>query len=159
MSRRVSPQERRLWAAVSATVRPLSHGLEPGLPLPPQAAFAAALAQSDAAAPQTIEPGRKRRLVRERDAVSARVDLHGLTQADARAELQAFVQRAWTQGERAVLVITGKGVLGDGLLRRHAPEWLAEPQVRAAVAGISEAHQKHGGEGALYVALKRRPKR
>jgi DNA-nicking Smr family endonuclease len=56
-----------------------------------------------------------------------------------------------------VLVITGKGIRGDGVLRRLTPEWLAAPHLRAVVAGISEAHRRHGGEGALYIALKRRP--
>jgi DNA-nicking Smr family endonuclease len=64
--------------------------------------------------------------------------------------------RAYDEGWRAVLVITGKGALGDGVLRRRAPEWLAQPPIRPMVAGISEAHRRHGGEGALYVALKRR---
>jgi len=60
-----------------------------------------------------------------------------------------------SQGWRAVLVITGKGALGDGVLRRHTPEWLAQPPLREHIAGISEAHRRHGGEGALYVALRR----
>jgi DNA-nicking Smr family endonuclease len=55
-----------------------------------------------------------------------------------------------------VLVITGKGVQGDGILRRRTPEWLAEPAVRGVVAGVSEAHRRHGGAGALYVAIKRK---
>ena len=55
-----------------------------------------------------------------------------------------------------MLVITGKGAQGDGVLRRHVPDWLASPPIRQHVAGISEAHRRHGGEGALYVALKRR---
>ncbi|MFI4936493.1 MAG: Smr/MutS family protein [Caulobacterales bacterium] len=66
------------------------------------------------------------------------------------------VLRAVDEGWRSVLVITGKGALGDGVLRRHAPDWLAEPPLREHVAGISEAHRRHGGDGALYVALKRR---
>lgn len=57
---------------------------------------------------------------------------------------------------RAVLVITGKGVGGDGVLRRRVPDWLAAPSLRDLIAGVSEAHRRHGGEGALYVALKRR---
>ena len=57
-----------------------------------------------------------------------------------------------------MLVITGKGVQGDGVLRRRTPEWLAAPQLRSVVAGVSEAHRRHGGEGALYVALKRKPR-
>ena len=67
-----------------------------------------------------------------------------------------FVLRAWRDGYRAVLVITGKGLRGDGILKRMTPEWLSAPHLREAVAGISESHRRHGGEGALYIALKRR---
>ena len=56
-----------------------------------------------------------------------------------------------------MLVITGKGVGGDGVLKRRVPDWLAEPPLRDHIAGVSEAHRRHGGEGALYVALKRAP--
>jgi DNA-nicking Smr family endonuclease len=90
-----------------------------------------------------------------RETIGGRIDLHGLSQDQARADLIAFVQAAVLHGARGVLVITGKGALGDGVLRRRAPEWLAEPPLRPLVAGISEAHRRHGGAGALYVALKR----
>jgi DNA-nicking Smr family endonuclease len=102
-----------------------------------------------------MEPGRRRRLERGRDEVAATIDLHGLDQARARAALTAFLLRGWAEHRRAILVITGKGALGDGVLRRRVPEWLAEPPLRQIVAGLSEAHRRHGGEGAIYVALKR----
>jgi DNA-nicking Smr family endonuclease len=70
--------------------------------------------------------------------------------------LERFIRQSWNEGYRAVLVITGKGLLGDGVLRRLTPEWLAAPRLRDIVAGISESHRRHGGEGALYVALKRK---
>lgn len=105
-----------------------------------------------------IEPRRKHRIAKERDPIGARIDLHGMTQDRAKAALEAFVLRAWDEGYRAVLVITGKGVQGDGILRRRTPEWLAGRALSGVVAGISEAHQRHGGEGALYVALKRKPR-
>jgi DNA-nicking Smr family endonuclease len=41
------------------------------------------------------------------------------------------------------------------VLRRRAPEWLAGPALRGAVAGVSVADRRHGGDGALFVALKR----
>jgi DNA-nicking Smr family endonuclease len=106
-----------------------------------------------------IEPNRRHRITKAREEIGARLDLHGMDQDRARAALDAFLRRAWDEGLRAVLVITGKGVTGDGILRRRAPEWLAAPHLAHIVAGISEAHRRHGGEGALYVALKRKPKR
>ena len=84
--------------------------------------------------------------------------MHGLTQDRARAALDAFLQRAFADGWRAVLVITGKGVQGDGVLKKRVPDWLGAPHLAHIVAGISDAHRRHGGEGALYVALKRKPR-
>jgi len=106
--------------------------------------------------PDDIEPRRKHRIARERDPIGARIDLHGMDQDRAKAALEGFLRRSHDDGCRAVLVITGKGVRGDGVLRRRTPEWLAAPALRDVVAGISEAHRRHGGEGALYVALKRK---
>ena len=82
-----------------------------------------------------------------------------MNQDGARAALTRFVLSAVAEGRRSVLVITGKGAAGDGVLRRRVPDWLAEPPLRAHVAGLSEAHRRHGGEGAYYVALKRPPAR
>ncbi len=87
--------------------------------------------------------------------MAASLDLHGLSRAAAHQRLIAFVQSRWAAGARAILVITGKGSRGDGVLRREVPEWLAQPQLRDMVAGLSEAHPRRGGGGALYVALRR----
>lgn len=179
--RPLRPEEARLWSVVASTVRArpgkaapmppdvLDEGAPPkerrGLKAKPSVA-AAAPPQPAAAAkrsaprpkpdPESIEPNRKRRISRERDPIGARLDLHGMTQDQARATLHGFIERAHERGDRAVLIITGKGVQGDGVLRRRTPEWLAEPPSRARVAGYSLAERHHGGEGALYVALKRR---
>jgi DNA-nicking Smr family endonuclease len=110
------------------------------------------------APPETIEPNRLRLIDRGREPLGGVLDLHGMDQGRARAALIAFVLRAAAQNERTVLVITGKGSLGDGVLRRRTPEWLAEPPLRSVVAGISEAHRSRGGAGALYIALKRGPR-
>lgn len=106
--------------------------------------------------PHGIEPNRKRRITRERDPIEARLDLHGLTQFAAEDRLKAFLRQAQASGLRAVLVITGKGASGDGVIRKRAPEWLADPALKDVVAGVAQAHRRHGGEGAFYVALKRR---
>lgn len=182
MKRPLRPEEARLWSVVTATVRP-AHGRGGAATAPPamellpivtvvaQAKppprFAGGLKPkgppplTKAATPpeppplEIIEPNRKRRIVRERDPLDRRIDLHGMGQDGARAALFGFLARAQAEGVRAVLVITGKGMAGDGVLRRRAPEWLADPALRGVVAGVSAAERHHGGEGALYVALKR----
>lgn len=180
-------EDARLWALVTATVRP-HRALRRPSPEKPQAETVVVrdvdtltaetprpppltpfrlgqaikpstgfrFTSATGLAPDAIEPNRKRRLTRERDPIEARLDLHGLNALAAEARLKAFVQQAWANDYRAVLVITGKGVAGDGLLKRNAPEWLADPELSHIVAGISPAHARHGGAGALYVALKRR---
>ena len=91
------------------------------------------------------------------DALDIRIDLHGLTQEGGRRVLLDALGRTQEAGGRWVLVITGKGVGGDGVLRRRLPEWLAEPAFRALVSGSSYAGRRHGGGGAVYLALRRAP--
>lgn len=167
MKRPLRPDELRIWGQVAATVHPM-----PGRPAPPPSAPATGLDAPLRVAPRRlgagqarpregldpIEPNRHHRISREREEIGARLDLHGLTQDRARTDLEAFLGRAWTEGWRAVLVITGKGIQGDGVLRRRTPEWLGAPHLAHIVAGVSPAHRRHGGEGAFYVALKRKPK-
>lgn len=105
---------------------------------------------------ERIEPNRKRRIVKEHDPIGARLDMHGLDQDRARATLEGFIRRAYEDGHRAVLIITGKGKVGHGVLKQRTPEWLAGAAVREMIAGVSQADQRHGGDGALYVALKRK---
>ena len=172
MKRKARPEELRLWALVTATVNPAAGRSqveappedEAARPPPPTVTVKPYVAEAHkkaarpppATPPQDIEPGRKRRLTRERDPIDLTLDLHGMDQDRARAMLIGFLRRAQDEGVRAVLVITGKGWLGDGILRRRTPEWLSDPGLRQVVAGVSEAHKRHGGEGALYVALKRK---
>jgi DNA-nicking Smr family endonuclease len=165
MKRTLRADEAKLWRTVTSTVRPGPGRIAPENPEPfdpdaPAAHIPLPVAKPKRAAPQRdpegIEPNRKKRIVRDPEAIAARLDLHGLDQDRARAVLHGFIERQHAEGARAVLVITGKGMLGDGVLRRRVPEWLAEPPSRALVAGLSAADRRHGGEGALYVALKRR---
>ena len=94
----------------------------------------------------------------------ARIDLHGMTADAALSALSGFLFRAHASGKRLVLVITGKGRDRDdggpipvrtGILRRQVPEWLTRPPLSAVVLEVTEAHQRHGGAGALYVYLRR----
>ena len=164
--RRLRPEEAKLWASVLSTVRPGRGRVLPTLPAEPDAgappmhlplpAKPATTSRRQQQAPDDIEPNRKRRIIRGRDDLDARLDLHGLDQDRARLILESFLRRAHAEGHRAALVITGKGVQGDGVLKRRAPEWLSDPGLRGIVAGFSTAAKHHGGEGALYVAQKRK---
>jgi DNA-nicking Smr family endonuclease len=89
--------------------------------------------------------------------VEARLDLHGYHQEEAHRALDAFIERAWRDAKRCLLVITGKGnaPASEGVLRRAVPLWLNQPNLRARILAFSEAQSRHGGGGALYVLLKR----
>jgi DNA-nicking Smr family endonuclease len=114
-----------------------------------------------------------RRIASGKVEIDARIDLHGLRQSDAHMRLRGFLLDAHARGLRTVLVITGKGgeaqkgdYMGDafgqprrGVLRRNVPAWLDEPELRAVVVGYTTAGTRHGGEGALYVQLRRSPRR
>jgi DNA-nicking Smr family endonuclease len=98
------------------------------------------------------------RVARGKEAIDGRLDLHGLTQSEAHAALLRFLRSASTRDARLVLVITGKGRRGDGesgVLKRQVPQWLALPEFRSLVVGFESAHISHGGEGALYVRVRR----
>ena len=99
----------------------------------------------------------RQKLARGSAAIDARLDLHGMTQAEAHTALVHFLRRAQRNGARFVLIITGKGAgAGErGVLRRLVPLWLALPDLRDVVVGFEAAHLAHGGEGALYVRLRR----
>ncbi|HMJ45152.1 MAG TPA: Smr/MutS family protein, partial [Pseudolabrys sp.] len=112
-------------------------------------------------APPLAPLGRRERsqLSRGRKEIDARLDLHGMTQVRAHRALSGFLQRAHSDGLTFVLIITGKGKMGAeserGVLRRQVPQWLSLPEFRSLVVGFEEAHVGHGGEGALYVRIRR----
>ncbi|HVO03883.1 MAG TPA: Smr/MutS family protein [Candidatus Cybelea sp.] len=90
--------------------------------------------------------------------IEGRIDLHGRTQAQAHDDLHDFLAGAHAAGKRCVLVITGKGMTASktGVLKENVPRWLNEPSLRRHVLAFAYAEPKHGGEGALYVLLKRK---
>jgi DNA-nicking Smr family endonuclease len=106
-----------------------------------------------------LERRERSQLSRGRKDIDARLDLHGMTQTRAHHALFSFLQRAHSGGLTFVLVITGKGRIGAenerGVLRRQVPQWLSLPEFRSLVVGFEEAHIGHGGEGALYVRIRR----
>ncbi|WP_024338690.1 Smr/MutS family protein [Bradyrhizobium japonicum] len=175
--RALSEEDRELWDLVAKQVKPLkkhraakAHAA-PRAELPPTAPAmrSASSPRSVAAAPAPrlpkpsvppLAPIGKRertRLSRGRSEIEARLDLHGMTQMRAHRALSGFLHRAHHDGLTFVLVITGKGRSGgeSGVLRRQVPEWLSLPEFRAFVVGFEQAAIGHGGEGALYVRIRR----
>ena len=146
---------RRAATAVTAPAAPpLALGRQLALRLPPPTP-----------AGRVIEPKLRRKVARGRIEIDGTIDLHGMRQAEARAALGRFVQSHAGRGSRTLLVITGKGIkkLDDfgarlierGVLRHMLPLWLAEPELKPLVAGWDAAAQHHGGEGAVYLRLRR----
>lgn len=114
-----------------------------------------------------FEHRHRRKLARNVEAIDARLDLHGMRQREAHGALRAFLFAGAARGHRYVLVITGKGTSAEierlrdftqeerGVLRRLVPQWLAEPEFRAIVLSYTAASIRHGGEGALYIRLRK----
>ena len=177
--RRLSEEERTLWGRITRSVMPLRRRpllAEPGETVAAStkakaapsarthhAARSATIVPKPAPKPApSLEPlGRrqKQRLARGTLDIDARIDLHGKTQSQAHAALLRFLQAAQRDGAKFVLVITGKGVRAQegerGVLKRQVPLWLKLPEFRGYVVGFEDAHIGHGGEGALYVCLRR----
>ncbi len=102
------------------------------------------------------------RLRRGMRPIEARLDLHGMTQEAAHRALSRFILAGVADRLRTVLVITGKGARvdpsdgsGRGVLRRAVPLWLEEPALAAHILATAPARPQHGGDGALYVLLRR----
>jgi DNA-nicking Smr family endonuclease len=174
-SRRIlRPEELRLWKAVTRTVRASRPRVEADVDRRPAVDAADS---SPAIAPKTdpppvqkaepatpprlapIEPRLRRRLARGRADIDAVLDLHGATEADAHRRVVDFILRRHAEGARTILIVTGKGRvdgLGGGVLWRNAPVWLQETSLRRFVLSVERAGQAHGGDGALYVRLRRR---
>jgi len=163
----LSQDERVLWSTVTRSIAPLRESAaEPETEAaiaekPSPVRKAATPAPAKPAPPPSLTPlGRRMRrgVARGKQAIDARLDLHGLTQSEAHAALLHFLRDAGAREARLVLVITGKGGRGDGergVLKRQVPQWLSLPEFRAFVIGFEEASLRHGGEGALYVRLRR----
>ena len=193
MSRRLSSEDRELWERVKGSVVPMHRAQPipapaPKLPPPagPKPAPAAAsplpafqvgqavdhrrsndllpgLAESLGQGPLRMDAGTFGKMKRGRLKPEARIDLHGMTLAEAHPALISFVLGSRAKGRRFVLVITGKGRVNDdfapmparaGRLRHDVPRWLGLPPLAGAVLQVAPAHPRHGGEGALYVYLR-----
>jgi DNA-nicking Smr family endonuclease len=175
--RALSEEERALWDSVAKQTKPLRKRARAAKPqdavpvaetpvaksmAPPKPISSVKVARAPKPEPPPLAPlGRRERshLSRGRKEIEARLDLHGMTQTRAHRALSGFLQHAHHEGLTFVLVITGKGKMGAdserGVLRRQVPQWLNLPEFRSLVVGFEEAHIGHGGEGALYVRIRR----
>lgn len=181
MSRRrhLSEEDEALWNGFTRSVAPLHASPKRAIVLSP-AVSARPAANAKSVSPSPLHPpalhdashakppplasfGRRQRqrVARGREAIDARIDLHGLTQTEAHAALLRFLRHAQADGARIVLVVTGKGSSGRdaaggrGVLKRQVPRWLALPEFRFMIVGFEDAAAGHGGQGALYVRLRR----
>ena len=179
--RALDSEERALWDTVTKQIKPLrrrpkvekAESVAQNETVTEQVAVrpvhsAASLQETTTVPRAKISPpplaplGRRERshLARGRKEIEARLDLHGMTQTRAHRALFNFLARCSDDGMTFVLVITGKGRASDanperGVLRRQVPHWLGLPEFRSLVVGFEEAHIGHGGEGALYVRVRR----
>ena len=88
--------------------------------------------------------------------IDARLDLHGLKQHEAIGAVQDFIKKHYENSNRCVVIITGKGNMGGGVLREKLPHWLSSDGLKDLILAISIAKPKDGGDGAFYVLLKRK---
>tara|TARA_R110001606_G_scaffold136815_1_gene274537 strand:- start:286 stop:780 length:495 start_codon:yes stop_codon:yes gene_type:complete len=161
MSKRpLTPEEAKAWSRVAKSIKPIG-------PAPED--FGALISALEAGEPDQKAPangpgipvggpanrGKEKRVKRGKLVVSAMFDLHGHTQATAARALPGFLANAQADGSRCVLVITGKGRMGEGVLKRNFLAWLDTDHARTLVSGYAEAHQRHGGAGAFYVFLRK----
>jgi DNA-nicking Smr family endonuclease len=179
--RQLSTDEHRLWGTVTRSIKPLGRRKppehldhpaaappvekhpKPSAALRPPAPRAAAKVETGPPPLAPLERRLRQRLAKGSLAIDRRLDLHGLTQRQAHDALRGFIRSAQAEGARIVLVVTGKGARQQGsdlfaergVLRRLVPQWLKGVEFRALVIGFETATIGHGGEGALYVRLRR----
>lgn len=157
--RNLSDKEKRAWDAASRNVTPLSgrRGTPSGSPRKreePDYASHPPPRSKPYAAPQNRQ--NERSVKRGRQEISSSFDMHGHTRDSAFRVLPAFLAREQAKGSRCVIVITGKGKSGEGVLRRAFLNWMDLSEARTLISGYAPAHAKHGGGGAWYVFLRKR---
>ncbi|MBT3331032.1 MAG: hypothetical protein HN644_11650 [Rhodospirillales bacterium] len=182
----LSDEDAQLWQRVTTTIRPLDpthqhpyvdipvdtlgetpdsgpkHKTRPHKPRHPiiPVSQTSQAPQLDHGRAPGLDKRNNQRLIKGKMAIDARLDLHGSTQQEAHRDLNGFIERCYARNFRCVLVITGKGLRlssGEiGVLRRAVPQWLNDQPLRSMILGFSHATPKDGGEGALYVLLKRK---
>ncbi len=150
------PEDKNLWGRVARTVSPLRSGSSK----PEKQEFLNMLQISDIknirqtpkSGPLFTKQDKKTR--RGKVEFDRKLDLHDLTQTEAFSKLRHGIIRSFNQNHKCILVVTGKGLRGQGVLRQNLPNWLQHPDIRHVIAEFAPAHIKHGGSGAWYVFLR-----
>lgn len=174
-SKRLTDEDRILWNRVARSAIPLKGRSYPEEPQPviakgfsePASEMPEVFVNSAYPVPahpsvktrQTVrrlDQPTKNKLAKGRLEITGRIDLHGLTQQEAHMLLLSFLHRAYANDRRYVLVITGKGSSGEGILRRAVPKWFSTPPFLSLVGSFEDAARHHGGHGALYVRLRKK---
>jgi DNA-nicking Smr family endonuclease len=181
----LSDRDKAIWDKVAETVKPLGErGDAPALP--PRRMVRDLRDKNELPSEWHARPGpapdpridrkTRRQITTGRMEVDRSIDLHGMTQDQAYARLKATVEGSVRRGDKALLVVTGKGGKRfsqleatpaayrtrdefeqfGGVLRRMVPLWLNGPELKPFIQSYGPAAQEHGGEGALYVILRRR---
>jgi DNA-nicking Smr family endonuclease len=156
VTRRTSDDERKLFEQNFKAANPLNVTMSKAAPRK----------KSAKSGPAGINGATQDRLRRGLLEPQARIDLHGMTQSAAHRALFTWLAAAHARGHRLVVVVTGKGnprndqnapwmASAHGVLKQMVPRWLNEPELAALIAHVSPAHAKHGGDGALYVYLRK----
>lgn len=180
--RRLTDEDRKLWERVTRDVKPLAPPTEASVPAmkaaseagspTPAAAETTPAVEASLPGPAPVKPSAApksrprpsgaidrrtlRKIARGTMAIDARIDLHGMTEAEAHGALVRFIETSVASRRRVVLVITGKGSGGEGrgILRRAVPHWLTGRELGRHVVSFGTAQPVHGGDGALYVRLR-----
>jgi len=169
----MTDEDEELWSRYTKSVRPLHpkksavSSISPGPKKKSQAASRTVQPSKPnpiaAPARQMIDGATSRKLRRGKLPVDGRIDLHGMRQNEAHEALNRFLHASYGRGRRCVLVITGKGrseardgYEQPGVLRRKVPDWLQAGSVAPLIVGFEPAHIRDGGDGALYVLLRRK---
>lgn len=163
MAGRGKPQGGDAWRRAIAGVTPLRKGQQrpaeppaaPHSPHPAPHRGRSGGGSQPALRQSPFDPGLFRKLSAGKIAVDFTVDLHGLTEDEAYRLLLRRLEAARVHGKRRVVVITGKGRGGEGALRRALPRWLESPRFVPVVSAFTQAHARHGGEGAFYVLIRK----
>ena len=87
--------------------------------------------------------------------IENKLDLHGFNLVEAKNLLEDFINQSVENGKRLILVITGKGKVGEGIIKNNIISWLNTKDFRNKILAVNYASKKHGGSGAIYIFLRK----